>query len=149
MFENLSCRYTTSIYDQPGEERGPFFPRDPRFEILEFVLLTLDFPFRLGLPGYYRLSGRFVMTPEAAILVLSAAHYRRGMTVVAFIYFFCPPPASLSSFLLRKIAPRIFLEEKVALPVTYGDYNLACVNIDSNDICILRLKLRVWYALRT
>lgn len=26
-------------------------------------------------PGYYRLSGRFVMTPEAAILVLSAAHY--------------------------------------------------------------------------
>lgn len=82
------------MYNQPRgrRRRGPFFPRssirDTRFEILEFVLLTLGFPFRLGLPGYYWLSGRFVMTPEAAILVLSAAHYRRGMTVVAFIFFF-------------------------------------------------------------
>ena len=53
----------------------------------EFVLFAFHFPFvcpnrysaqgteSAHWPGYYRLSGRFVMTPEAAILVLSAAHY--------------------------------------------------------------------------
>jgi len=86
------------MYDQLMEGRKEIpSPRDPRFEMLELVLLTLGFPFRLGLPGYYRLSGRFVMTPEAAILVLSAAHYRRGMTVVAFIFFLSLP---LFSFLV-------------------------------------------------
>lgn len=87
------------------EEETPS-PRDPRFdEMLELVLLTLRFPFRLGLPGYYRLSGRFVMTPEAAILVLSAAHYRRGMTVVAFIFFLLP---SLCPSLARPLTLSFF-----------------------------------------
>lgn len=87
--------------------------------MLELVLLTLGFPFRLGLPGYYRLSGRFVMTPEAAILVLSAAHYRRGMTVVAFIFFLS---LSLFSFLRpSSFSPSHFrianvLDEKAAAP---------------------------------
>jgi hypothetical protein len=63
----------------------------------ELVLLTLRFPFRLRLPGYYRLSGRFVMTPEAAILALSAAHYRRGMTGSRLYISFLP---SLSLFAL-------------------------------------------------
>jgi len=80
------------------KEEDPVSLRDPRFEMLELVLLTLGFPFRLGLPGYYRLSGRFVMTPEAAILVLSAAHYRRGMTVVALYIFFLSILSFLFSF---------------------------------------------------
>lgn len=50
-----------------------------------------SFSVRLGLRCYYRLSGRFVMTPEAPILVLSAAHYRQGMTVVRSIFFFYSP----------------------------------------------------------
>jgi len=103
---NIACgircsriyRFILDVPSTDGEKKGdPFSPRDPRFEMLELVLLTLGFPFRLGLPGYYRLSGRFVMTPEAAILVLSAAHYRRGMTVVAFIFFLS---LSLFSFLV-------------------------------------------------
>lgn len=115
------------MHDQPEEEvkeqeEETPSPPDPRFdEMLELVLLTLRFPFRLGLPGYYRLSGRFVMTPEAAILVLSAAHYRRGMTVVAFIFFL---PLSLSlclrssfSFSLSRARPLAanVSEEKVAV----------------------------------
>lgn len=92
-------RWRRSRRRRRKRRKRPLLPPDPRFdEMLELVLLTLRFPFRLGLPGYYRLSGRFVMTPEAAILVLSAAHYRRGMTVVAFIFFL--PPSLLLSFAL-------------------------------------------------
>lgn len=54
-----------------------------------------SFSVRLGLRCYYQLSGRFVMTPEAAILVLSAAYYRQGMTAVRFIF---PPSLFPTSF---------------------------------------------------
>jgi len=114
LFENLSCHSWCMINRWREEGRIPS-PRDPRFEMLELVLLTLGFPFRLGLPGYYRLSGRFVMTPEAAILVLSAAHYRRGMTVVAFIFFsvsislFFSRPSSFSP--TRTVALRMFRQK--------------------------------------
>lgn len=118
------------IYDQPVEGRREIPPpRDPRFEMLELVLLTLGFPFRLGLPGYYRLSGRFVMTPEATILVLSAAHYRRGMTVVAFIFFsvsislfFSRPPSFPPT---RTFALRMF-RQKSCGPPNVATCNLAC-----------------------
>lgn len=73
-----------------------------------------SFSVRLGLRCYYRLSGRFVMTPEAAILVLSAAHYRQGMTVVRFIFFFysfvlyhsCPSSFPLIAFRSNFCQPR-------------------------------------------
>jgi len=103
------------------EKRGGEAPslRDLRFEMPELVLLTLRFPFRLRLPGYYRLSGRFVMTPEAAILALSAAHYRRGMTG-SRLYISFPPsalpsspslPLSLVALALSTLA-RMFREKK-------------------------------------
>lgn len=84
------------------------------------------------------------MTPEAAILVLSAAHYRRGMTVVAFIFFSRSASASLSSSPPFPPTPPPYdcaaniSEEKVPLSTTRGNYNFAYVNIDSNvRVCIL------------